>query len=83
MRCLPESFTLPYPSLATLFDPLPTLRRATAASLIPSPTLCIFLPSASSSCRCLVGVVHQSRVCWPHPLVVVRFSFLLFYALLL
>ncbi|RYR04407.1 hypothetical protein Ahy_B06g084130 isoform C [Arachis hypogaea] len=32
--------------------------------LAPSPTLCIFLPSASSSCRRLVGVVHQSRVCW-------------------
>ncbi|RYR60343.1 hypothetical protein Ahy_A04g017423 isoform B [Arachis hypogaea] len=31
--------------------------------LSPSPTLCIFLPSASSSCRRLVGVVHQSRVC--------------------
>ncbi|XLU44353.1 hypothetical protein S245_039167, partial [Arachis hypogaea] len=29
--------------------------------LAPSPTLCIFSPSASSSCRRLVGVVHQSR----------------------
>ncbi|XLU19589.1 hypothetical protein S245_055655 [Arachis hypogaea] len=90
MFCLPESFTLPYPTLATLFRPTAAspsshcrVRLSSSAAvrpcshcpqvsnspalffreLAPSPTLCIFLPSPSSSCRRLVGVVHQSRVC--------------------
>ncbi|QHN91181.1 uncharacterized protein DS421_17g572700 [Arachis hypogaea] len=79
MLCLSESFTLPYPTLATLFDPLPPLRRVTAASvrraLPPSvrvataPKSPTFLLSSSASSP--HPLLFASSCRWLHLLVVV------------
>ncbi|XLU79749.1 hypothetical protein S245_003170 [Arachis hypogaea] len=65
MFCLPESFTLPYPTLATLFDPLPPLRRATATSIHRARPPSVRVATAPKSPTPL----HSSSASSPHPLL--------------
>ncbi|QHN75898.1 hypothetical protein HN51_053539 [Arachis hypogaea] len=65
MLCLPESFTLPYPTLATLFDPLPPLRRATAASVRRALSSSVRVATAPKSPTPLLSSSASS----PHPLL--------------
>ncbi|QHO36323.1 uncharacterized protein DS421_9g282860 [Arachis hypogaea] len=65
MFCLPESFTLPYPTLATLFDPLPPLRRATAASVRRARPPFVRVATAPKSPTPLLSSSASS----PHPLL--------------
>ncbi|KAL1351529.1 hypothetical protein AAHE18_06G103100 [Arachis hypogaea] len=65
MFCLPKSFTLPYPTLATLFDPLPPLRRATAASVRRARPPFVRVATAPKSPTPLLSSSASS----PHPLL--------------
>nr|XP_025604270.1 uncharacterized protein LOC112695940 [Arachis hypogaea] len=65
MFCLPESFTLPYPTLATLFDPLPPLRRATTASVRRARPPFVRVATAPKSPTPLLSSSASS----PHPLL--------------
>ncbi|KAL1294989.1 hypothetical protein AAHE18_19G178800 [Arachis hypogaea] len=65
MFCLPESFTLPYPTLATLFEPLPPLRRATASSVRRARPPFVRVVTAPKSPTLLLSSSASS----PHPLL--------------
>ncbi|XLT95454.1 hypothetical protein HN873_017116 [Arachis hypogaea] len=81
MLCLPESFTIPYPTLATLFEPLPPLRRATAASVRRATAASVRRATAASVRRALPPSVRvatapksptpllSSSASSPHPIL--------------
>ncbi|RYR06680.1 hypothetical protein Ahy_B05g073980 isoform B [Arachis hypogaea] len=60
-----RQFTLPYPALATLFDPLPPLRRATAASVRRARPPFVRVATAPKSPTPLLSSSASS----PHPLL--------------